>query len=45
LLSLNISPLCRLELGESVGDCWDLVRFQLFVLEVGAEVTKHSCDS
>lgn len=42
LLSLNISPLCRLELEESVGGGRDLVRFQRFVLKVGAEMTKHS---
>ncbi len=42
LLSFNLSSLCRLELEDSVGGCWDLVRFQQFVLKVGAEITKHS---
>ena len=42
LLSFNLSSLCRLELEESVGGCWDLVRFQLYVLKVGAQITKHS---
>jgi len=42
LLSYNLSSLCRLELEDTVGGCWDLTRFQLFVLKVGAEITKHS---
>lgn len=42
LLSLILSPLCRLELEQSVGGGRDLVRFQLFVPKVGAEMTKHS---
>ncbi len=25
-----------------MGGCWDLTRFQLFVLKVGGEVVKHS---
>ena len=42
LLSFNLSSLCRIELEDSVGGCWDLTRFQLFVLKVGAEIIKHS---
>lgn len=42
LLSFNLSSLCRIELEESVGGCWDLTRFQLFLLKVGAEIIKHS---
>ena len=42
LLSFNLSSLCRIELEDTVGGCWDLTRFQLFVLKVSAEFTKHS---
>lgn len=42
LLSFNLSSLCRNEVEASVGGCWDLTRFQLFVLKVGAEITKHA---
>ena len=42
LLSYNLSPLCRLELEDTVGGCRDLTRFQLFALKVVAEITKHS---
>lgn len=42
LVSFNLSSLCRIELEDSVGGCWDLTRFQLFVLKVGAEIIKHS---
>jgi hypothetical protein len=42
LVSFNLSSLCRIELEDSVGGCWDLTRFQLFVLKAGAEIIKHS---
>lgn len=42
LLAYNLSSLCRIELEDEVGGCWDLTRFQLFVLKVGGEIIKHS---
>jgi len=42
LLAFNLSSVCRIELEASVGGCWDLTRFQLFLLKVGAEFIKHS---
>ena len=42
LLSFNLTSICRIELKDSVCGCWDLIRFQLFVLKVGAEIIKHS---
>ncbi len=42
LLAFNLTTICRNELEDSVGGCWDLTRFQLFVLKVGAEIVKHS---
>jgi hypothetical protein len=42
LLSFNLSSLCRIELEDAVGGCWDLTRFQLFILKVGGEIIKHS---
>jgi hypothetical protein len=42
LLAFNLNTVCRNELEDSVGGCWDLTRFQLFVLKVGAEIIKHS---
>ena len=42
LLSFNLTTICRNELEDSLGGCWDLTRFQLFVLKVGAEIIKHS---
>jgi hypothetical protein len=42
LLAFNLSSLCRNEIEDEVGGCWDLTRFQLFVLKVGGEIIKHS---
>ena len=42
LLSFNLSSICRTELEDEVGGCWDLTRFQLFVLKVSGEIIKHS---
>lgn len=42
LLAFNLNTVCRNELEDSVGGCWDLTRFQLFVLKVGGEIVKHS---
>jgi hypothetical protein len=42
LLSFNLSSICRIELEDEVGGCWDLTRFQLFVLKVSGEIIKHS---
>jgi hypothetical protein len=42
LLSFNLNSICRNELEDSVGGCWDLQRFVLFVLKVGGEMVKHS---
>lgn len=42
LLAFNLTSICRNELEDSVGGCWDLKRFQLFVLKVGALIVKHS---
>jgi len=42
LLAFNLNTICRNELEDSVGGCWDLQRFVLFVLKVGGEMVKHS---
>jgi hypothetical protein len=42
LLAFNLNSICRNELEDSVGGCWDLQRFVLFVLKVGGEMVKHS---
>jgi hypothetical protein len=42
LLAFHLASTCRNELEDSVGGCWDLKRFQLFVLKVGAVIVKHS---
>lgn len=42
LLAFNLTSICRNEIEDSFGGCWDLKRFQLFVLKVGAEIVKHS---
>ncbi|TWU05464.1 transposase [Stieleria varia] len=42
LLSFNLSSICRNELEDAVGGCWDLTRFQLFILKIGGEIIKHS---
>lgn len=42
LLAFNLTSICRNELEDSVGGCWDLTRFQLFLLKVGAVIVKRS---
>ncbi|MEQ8785548.1 MAG: hypothetical protein RIC55_04585 [Pirellulaceae bacterium] len=42
LLAYNLTSICRNELEDAVGGCWDLRRFQLFVLRVGGLCVKHS---
>ena len=42
LLAFNLNTICRNELEESVGGCWDLQRFVCYVLKVGGEMVKHS---
>jgi hypothetical protein len=42
LLAFNLNTICRNELEDSLGGCWDLQRFVLFVLKVGGEMVKHS---
>lgn len=42
LLAFNLNSICRNELEDSVGGCWDMQRFVLFVLKVGGEMIKHS---
>lgn len=42
LLAFNLTTICRNEIEDAAGGCWDLTRFQLFVLKVGAEIVKHS---
>jgi len=42
LLAFNLNTICRNELEDSVGGCWDLQRFVLYVLKVGGEMVKHS---
>lgn len=42
LLAFNLTTICRNEIEDSFGGCWDLTRFQLFVLKVGAEIIKHA---
>lgn len=42
LLAFNLASMLRVELEDEVGGCWDLARFQNYVLKAGARVTKHS---
>ncbi len=42
LLAFNLNTICRNELEDSLGGCWDMRRFVLFVLKVGGEMVKHS---
>ncbi|WP_246109946.1 transposase [Roseimaritima multifibrata] len=42
LLAFNLNTICRNELEDSVGGCWDMRRFVPFVLKVGGEMIKHS---
>lgn len=42
LLAYNLTSICRNELEDAVGGCWDLRRFQQFVLRVGGLCIKTS---
>jgi len=42
LLSFNLNTICRNELEDVVGGCWDMRRFVEFVLKVGGRMVKHS---
>jgi hypothetical protein len=42
LLAFNLTTICRNELEDSVGGCWDLRRFQQFILRVGGRCLKKS---
>ncbi|QDT07034.1 hypothetical protein K227x_54590 [Rubripirellula lacrimiformis] len=35
LLAFNLNTICRNELEDAVGDCWDMQRFVNFMLKVG----------
>ena len=42
MLAFNLASITRNELEDSVGGCWDLSRFQKYVLHAGARIVKHS---
>lgn len=42
LLAYNLASLARIELEDELGGCWDLKRFQLYVLKAGGLVVKHA---
>ena len=42
LLAYNLTSICRNELEDAVGGCWDLRRFQQFVFRVGGLCVKKS---
>jgi len=42
LLAYNLTSICRNELEDAVGGCWDLRRFQQFLLRVGGLCVKKS---
>jgi hypothetical protein len=42
LLAYNLTSICRNELEDAIGGCWDLRRFQQFVLRVGGLCIKKS---
>lgn len=42
LLAFNLASLLRIELEDEVGGCWDLRRFQNYVLKAGGRVVKHA---
>lgn len=42
MLAYNLASIARNELEDVVGGCWDLRRFQTYVLQAGARVTKHA---
>lgn len=42
LLAYNLTSICRNELEDAVGGCWDLRRFQQFALRVGGLCIKKS---
>ncbi|QDT07180.1 Transposase DDE domain protein [Rubripirellula lacrimiformis] len=42
LLAFNLNTICRNELEDAVGGCWDMQRFVDFMLKVGGRMVKHS---
>jgi hypothetical protein len=42
MLAYNLASIARNELEDAVGGCWDLRRFQTYVLQAGARITKHA---
>jgi hypothetical protein len=42
MLPYNLASISRNELEDVVGGCWDLHRFQTYVLQAGARLTKHA---
>jgi hypothetical protein len=42
MLAYNLASIARNELEAAEGGCWDLRRFQSFVLQAAARITKHS---
>lgn len=42
MLAYNLASIARNELEDVVGGCWDLRRFQTYVLQAGARITKHA---
>lgn len=42
LSAFNLNTICRNELEDAVGGCWDMQRFVDFVLKVGGRMVKHS---
>jgi hypothetical protein len=42
MLAFNLASLGRIELEDGLGGCWDLTRFQLYVLKAGARVVKRA---
>ena len=42
MLAFNMASFARIELEDSLGGCWDLTRFQSYVLKAGARIVKHA---
>lgn len=42
MLAYNLASIARNELEDAVGGCWDLRRFQTYVLQAGTRITKHA---
>lgn len=42
LLAFNLNTICRNELEESTGGCWDMRRFTRSLLRVGGRMVKHA---